>query len=72
MEYPEVFITGQIENEENRALVAYTLCAWSCIIAGAKPPKNYNKAMKAIGDRLGVYPTVGNIEKYGVEKGWLY
>lgn len=71
MIFPEIFITGKIENSDERALCADALCGWACCMAGAKPPKMFGEGMVAIGQSLGVSATADSIEKFATDKGWL-
>ncbi len=70
--FPEVFLTGELDTDDERALCAYALHGWALCFSGAKPPSiNFGIAMAKIGSILGIIPTNENIKKYAIDKGFL-
>ena len=72
MKYPEVFITGKIdETADECVLCADALAGWSLCYFKKELPENFGVGMAAIGKKLDISPTKKNITEYAKSKGYL-
>lgn len=70
----EIFETGIIPKGITEAnLCGIGIAGWAtCMMSKDSPiPEKFGEGMVAIGQRLGISPTVENLESLAIEKGWL-
>ena len=71
VKWPSEFTTGVLVAKDDKSLCALGLHGWALCIIAPTLPRNFGKAMVAIGKKLDITPTAENIEEYAKGKGYL-